>query len=69
MTESGLGQRSARAGDGGSQGGKQAPWQGSGPQVLEALPGELEHDVQPRLPDRRGRTAAWPDGERTPRGI
>ena len=40
-----------------------------GRQVLEGLPGDLEHHAQPGLPDWRGRTTARPDDGGTPRGI
>ena len=67
----GLGQREASesaSGEGGASGEGEATWQGSGPQVLEALPEEPEHDAQPRLPEWRERTAARPDGGGTPGG-
>ena len=39
---------------GGARDERQVPWQGSGPQDPEALPGEPERHAQPRLPERRG---------------
>ena len=61
-TGSGLGQRESRSvsGAGGARGEGQVLWQGSGPQVPEAPPGEPGHHAQQRLPDWPGRTAARP---------
>ena len=56
------------SGDGGARGEGQAPWQGSGPQAPEALPGEPGRHAQQQLPRWPRKTAVWPDGGGIPDG-